>query len=731
MKKIFKTLKKYSLSIILMIILIVMQAMLDLELPDYTSDIVNIGIQQNGIESTAIEAIRESEYEHISIFMTDEDEQTFLENYKLIEKNDKEYLDDYSVLSKENIYVLTGNNEEVEDILTKPLATTKMLSSIKVADFKEYFDLKINIDEDATFFEVYEFLPDSIKEEMLAIVNTKFKDVETSILSQSAIEYIKDEYKVVGLDLEQMQTNYILKTGLKMLCVASLSMAVIVATIYTSSRMSAGFTKDLRKKIVNKVLKFSNKEFEDFSTSSLITRSTNDIGQIQMFLIMGLRTLIYAPIIGIGAYLKVSQNEMGWVIGIAVALILVIVGSLFAVAMPKFQRVQELIDKLNLVFREILSGLPVIRAFSNESHEEKKFDTANINLMKVNKFVNNVMSIMMPMMSFIMNVVCVLILWVGADKVNVGTTQVGNLIAFMTYAIQIIMSFLMISVMSIMIPRAFISFKRIKEVLNTESSIKEIEEVETFDKNKRGVIEFKDVYFRYPDATEDVIQNISFIAEPGKTTAFIGSTGSGKSTLINLIPRFFDVTSGKILIDGVNIKNCSLKELRTKIGYVPQKGLLFSGDIKSNINFGLEKSLNKKELEEIAKISQAYEFIDEKPEKYETEISQGGTNVSGGQRQRLAIARAIAINPDIYIFDDSFSALDFKTDARLRKELKSRTKDKTVLIVAQRISTIMNADQIIVLDEGEIVGIGRHKELLESCKVYQEIVYSQLGKEEV
>ena len=734
MIKIFKYLKSSILSILIIVLLLFIQAYLDLTLPDYTSKIVNVGIQQNGIESAAIEVIRESEYEKVSLFMSEEEKEIFQKNYKLINQDDEKCLDEYEILNKENLYILNSTNAEITNILARPLATTKMLSSMKLSSMTEFSTvsekLGIVISEESTFFDIYDIIPDIIKQDMIKGVNEKFNGLESSIVTQSAIEYIKDEYKIIGIDLENLQSSYIFKTGLKMLGVASISMIVVVITIFTSSRMAAGFSKDLRSKIVTKVLSFSNKEFEDFSSSSLITRSTNDIGQIQMFLIMGFRTIIYAPIIGIGAYLKVNQNEMGWVIGIAVLAIILIVGTLFTVAMPKFQKLQELIDKLNLVFREILSGLPVIRAFSNEKHEEERFDEANTNLMKVNKFVNYTMSIMMPMMIFIMNSICILILWVGAEKVNIGTIQVGNLIAFMTYAIQIIMSFLMISILSIMIPRSFISMKRIKEIFNTESSIKNISEPVKFDKNKKGIIEFKDVYFRYPDATEDVIQNISFIAEPGKTTAFIGSTGSGKSTLINLIPRFFDVTSGKILIDGVNIKECDLHELRKKIGYVPQKGLLFSGTIESNINFGRDKNLTKKELVDCATISQAADFIDEKPEKYGTEISQGGINVSGGQRQRLAIARAVAVDPDIYIFDDSFSALDFKTDARLRKELKNKTKNKTVIIVAQRISTIMNADQIIVLDEGEIVGKGSHKELLKDCKIYQEIVYSQLEKEE-
>lgn len=727
MKEIFNIFKKYIFSLILMIIFLVFQAILDLKLPDYTSDIVNVGIQQNGIENTTIEVIRESEYEKIKLFLNENEQEKINKNYEYKENNNL-YKN-----TKENIYELKNDNnvDEINSILLESLTKISMLNNITGEQLALFLGNNININENTNFFEIYKTMSNNEKNILSQRIDEKFLELETSIKKQSAIEYIKNEYNILGIDLEHKQTTYILETGLKMLGVAFLSMTIVVLTIYTSSKMATRFSRDLRKKVVKKVLSFSNKEFEDFSSSSLITRSTNDITQIQMFLIMGLRTIIYAPIIGIGAFLKVSQNEMGWVIGVALITILLIVGTLFTIAMPKFSKVQEHIDKLNLVFREILSGLPVIRAFKNENHEEKRFDNANTNLMKINKFVNNVMALMMPLMSFIMNGVTILILWVGADKVDAGTLQVGNLIAFMTYAIQIIISFLLISVLSIMIPRAFISMKRIKEIFITESSIITKENPTKFNKKFNGTIEFRDVYFRYPDANEDVLQNISFIAESGKTTAFIGSTGSGKSTLINLIPRFFETTSGKILIDGINIKDCDLKQLRNKIGYVPQKGLLFSGTIESNINFGNKKNLSKKELDECINIAQAKKIIEEKEDGYNYQISQGGTNVSGGQRQRISIARALAINPDIYIFDDSFSALDFKTDASIRKELKKVTKNKTVLIVAQRISTIMHADKIIVLDDGEIVGSGTHKELLKDCKVYQEIVYSQLGKEEL
>ena len=726
MKHILKILKKYSFYIILIFILLFMQANCDLTLPEYTSDIVNIGIQQSGIESPVPEVIKEEEYNKLLLFMNSENKEKVNDSYVLITKDDREYLDEYPLLNEENLYILKDDASDLRSIITLPMI---MVYNISQENF-DFSSLDFQIPEGMSIYDALKMMDEQQHDEFINKMSEKYSSDTVSLLEQTAIVYLKDEYTKIGLDVEGMQIGYIAITGLKMLGLALLSMALTIASVFLSSRVAAFFSRDLRSKVVNKVMTYSNTEFESFSTASLITRSTNDIQQIQMLIVMLLRIVFFAPIMGIGALAKVSGNDMSWIIALAVVTIIGFVIVLFGLAMPKFNKVQKLIDKVNLVSREILSGIPVIRAFGTEKHEEKRFDNANKDLTKVNLFVNRVMTIMMPSMMFIMNGVSVLIVWIGASKIDAGTIQVGTLIAFITYTMQIIMSFLMISMVSIMVPRAFVSLKRIGEVLDKDTSIKQIDKPQKFNDELKGVVEFKDVYFRYPDAEEDVLQNISFKANPGTTTAFIGSTGSGKSTLINLIPRFFDVTGGKILIDGVDIRNANIEKLRSKIGYVPQKGTLFSGTIESNIAFGLDK-MDKEKITKAAKISQSLEFIENKKDEFKSEISQGGTNVSGGQRQRLAIARAIAIDPEIYIFDDSFSALDYKTDAKLRKELAKTTKNATIFIVAQRISTVMQADQIIVLDKGHVVGIGTHKELLKSCDIYQEIAYSQLSKEEL
>ena len=726
MKHILKILKKYSFYIILVFVLLFMQANCDLTLPEYTSNIVNIGIQQSGIESPVPEVIREEEYNKLLLFMNSESQEKVNNSYTLITKDNTEYLEKYPLLNEENLYILNTENEDLRSIITLPMIMVYNTS-------QESFDpssFGMQIPDGMSIYDILQAMDQESHNEFVNKLSENYSDETVSLLEQTAIVYLKDEYTKIGIDVEEMQLGYIATTGLKMLGLALASMVLTIASVFLTSRIAAFFSHDLRSKVVNKVMTYSNTEFESFSTASLITRSTNDIQQIQMLIVMLLRIVFFAPIMGIGALAKVSGNDMSWIIALAVVTIIGFVIILFGLAMPKFNKVQKLIDKVNLVSREILSGIPVIRAFGTEKHEEKRFDDANKDLTKVNLFVNRVMTVMMPSMMFIMNGVSVLIVWVGASKIDAGTIQVGTLMAFITYTMQIIMSFLMISMVSIMVPRAFVSLKRIGEVLDKDTSIKQIDKPLKFNDELKGVVEFKDVYFRYPDAEEDVLQNISFKAMPGTTTAFIGSTGSGKSTLINLIPRFFDVTGGKILIDGIDIRKANIEKLRDKIGYVPQKGMLFSGTIESNIAFGLDK-MDKEKITKAAEISQSLEFIENKKDKFKSEISQGGTNVSGGQRQRLAIARAIATDPEIYIFDDSFSALDYKTDAKLRKELAKYTKNSTIFIVAQRISTVMQADQIIVLDKGHVVGIGTHKELLKSCEIYQEIAYSQLSKEEL
>ena len=723
MKKIFNILKKSWISIIAVIVLLFIQANCDLALPDYTSNIINIGIQQGGIENNTYNVIRKSEMDKLLIF-TDKDTD-ILNNYTLVNINDQKYIKKYPILKDEEIYILK-DKKNLDKYFKTPLLMMYVFTN---EEMSSEIIKNMNIPEGMDIFTVLQNMPYENIIEIEKGINEKMDDLTSTMVDQMTVNLIKEEYKTVGLNTEKLQIDYIVKLGIQMVLLALVIMIITITTTYLSSRIGSLFSKDLRSNVVKKVMGYSNKEFDSLSTSSLITRCTNDITQIQMLLIMVLRIVIYAPILGFGALGKVSGSPLEWITGVAVLTILSLVVILFSISIPKFKKLQKLVDKLNLVSREILTGIPVIRAFATEKYEEEKFDNANKDLTKTNLFVNKVMTFMMPTMMFIMYAVEILIVWIGADKVNLGTMQVGDIFAFISYTMQIIMAFLMISMVSIMLPRAWVSVKRIAEVFNKDTSVKDPINPIKLKNTKTSTVEFKDVYFRYPDAEEDVLENISFKANPGTITAFIGSTGSGKSTLINLIPRFFDVTGGKILINGVNIKDISLHDLRKNIGFVPQKGNLFSGTIESNIMFG--KKLTKEELKKVAKIAQADSFIEEKEDKYKSAISQDGSNVSGGQKQRLAIARAIAINPSIYVFDDSFSALDYKTDSNLRKELKKQTKDSTIFIVAQRISTVLNADQIIVLDEGKIVGIGNHKELMKKCDVYKEIALSQLSEEEL
>lgn len=742
MIKMLKYLKKSWLSILAIIVLLIGQAICDLSLPDYTSDIVNVGISQGGIEDATFKAIRSSEMDKLMLFMTEEEKKIVYDNYTLISKNtlnDKEYrkkVKEYPALEKENLYIKNKVSKQENDTLNKIMEMRVLivssLSGTRDSENEMRKSLLADLPSDTDVFVV---LQNMDKESLMQI---KEKSIEAmsqlpeSILTSGAIQIVKQEYQSIGMDTDKIQTQYIIISGLKMLGIALLSMIMTILVGLLGARMAAKLAQKLRKMVFEKVVSFSSKEMKQFGTSSLITRTTNDIQQVQGVLVMLLRIVFYAPIIGVGGVIKSlnANSSMAWIIAVSVMAVLSLVLVLFAIVMPKFKIVQKLIDRLNQVTREILTGLPVIRAFHNEKYEEKRFDDANKNLTKTNLFINRTMSLMMPSMTFIMNVVALVILWKGAYGIDQGLMQVGDMMAFIQYTMQIIMAFLMISMISIMLPRASVSAKRINEIITTKSTIQDPGKEQKLDPNKKGVVEFKNVSFRYPDANEDVITDISFIAKPGETTAFIGSTGSGKSTVINLIPRFYDVTEGVILVDGVDIRKMTQHRLREKIGYVPQKGILFSGTISSNIGYGKDH-ITKDELEQAASIAQASEFIEDLDETYEAPISQGGTNVSGGQKQRLSIARAIAKNPDIYIFDDSFSALDFKTDAALRNALKKITEEATVLIVAQRISTIMNAEQIIVLDEGHIVGKGTHEELMKTCKVYQEIALSQLSKEEL
>lgn len=713
MVKVLKNLKESWISVITIVLLLIVQAAGDLTLPDYTSKIVNVGIQNGGIENVAPEVIRKSEMENMLIFT----------------EEDNKILASYEEISKDNL-----DSAEYEKLVKKyPALENESLYRIKKISSSEQDELDSLMAKPLMMLSVTKQMPKEQLDQMLETVNQKLNDMQESILEQAAIQEVKNEYKAIGMNTDSIQNQYIIMAGLKMLGISLIIMISAISIMCLSARVAARLAKTLREKVFKKVLRFSNKEFSEYSTASLITRSTNDIQQIQGLIAILFRVLVYAPIIGIGGFLRVlnqSDNSMAWIIGVAIVAILFVVATLFIIAMPRFKKLQQLIDKLNLVAREILTGLPVIRAFNTEKKEEKRFDKANMDLTKTNLFVNRAMSFMMPTLMLIMNGISLLIVWVGAHGIDNGTMQVGNMMAFIQYTMQIVMSFLMISMVSIMLPRASVSANRINEIIETDEAIKDSKEPKKLNPSKKGLVEFKNVSFRYPDSDEEVLSDISFTAEPGKTTAIIGSTGSGKSTIVNLIPRFYDVTSGNLLIDGVDIKDISNKDLRKIIGFVPQKGILFSGTIESNIKYG-NPNMSDEQMIEAAQIAQATEFIESKPEKYQEPIAQGGSNVSGGQKQRLSIARAIAIDPEILVFDDSFSALDFKTDSILRAELAKKTQDKTVIIVAQRINTILNADQIIVLEDGKVVGKGTHEELIKTNETYKQIALSQLSAKEL
>ena len=754
MLKIFKHLRNSSFIIFIIILLLAGQASCELSLPTYTSNIINIGIQQSGIENSVPEVIRKSEMDKLFIFLSDKNKNTILNNYKLLNKDSlseeeyNKYKDSYPALSDEEIYLLNTKDkdiiEKLDNILGKPELIVYGLESDDESAKMIQQQMKNNMTsnmsisnanqnlENMDMFAMLQSMPKKQKNNLIKEMDNQLINLPDAMISQSAVSFVKNEYNEIGIDTGKLQTQYILTTGAEMIGITILSVVAAITVGFLASRVGASLGRTLRSKTFEKVMRFSSKEMTEFSTASLITRSTNDIQQIQQMTVMMLRMVFFAPFMAIGGiYKALSTNaSMAWIIGVAVLGVVVIVGILFATVMPRFKKLQNLVDRLNLVTREILTGLPVIRAFSTERFEEKRFDGVNKDLTKVNMFVNRMMSCMIPAMMLVMNAISVLIVWVGAKNIDTGAMQVGDMMAFIQYTMQIVMSFLMISMISVMLPRAAVSANRINEVLEKDIIIKEDKNPQAFDESKKGLVEFKNVSFKYPDADEDILHDINFTANSGETTAFIGSTGSGKSTLINLILRFHDVTKGEIKVDGVNIKNVRLHDLREKIGYVPQKGVLFSGPIDSNLRYG-KKDATQEDIIKAAKIAQSIDFINDKEDKFDSEISQGGSNVSGGQKQRLSIARAIAKDPEIFIFDDSFSALDFKTDAKLRKALKSETSNSTVLIVAQRISTILDADQIVVLDEGRVVGKGTHKELLKNCEIYKEIALSQLSKEEL
>ena len=761
MKNLFKYAASYWKAMIAIVLILVVQAYCDLSLPAYTSDIVNVGIQQGGIEDEVPRQIATEEMEKLLLFVSEDDQQTVMDAYT---EDNTSYKKEAYVL-KDSVAEEENTMENLKDILQIPMMMTSGIESGSDTTKQMEDKLKEQMSQgmaqsmpqgadrtmpegmpqgesqaesqavsldDMSMFDLLKMLPAEQRATMVEKIEEQMSEMPDTILDQAAVSFCRSAYKDLGMDMDQTQIHYLLKTGGQMAALALLGMAASILVAFLASRVGASAGRDLRSGVFHKVVGFSNNEFNHFSTASLITRSTNDIQQIQMLIVMLLRMVLYAPILAIGGVLQVMKTNvsMSWIIGLAVIIIAFVVLLLFLVVMPKFKVLQNLVDKLNLVTREILTGLPVIRAFSTEKHEEERFDDANRTLTKTNLFVNRAMTFMMPVMMLVMNGVSVLIVWTGAHGISDGQMQVGDMMAFIQYTMQIIMGFLMLCMISIMLPRAAVAADRVEEVLKSETMIHDPKQEKHFPEDGKGVLTFDHVSFRYPGADEDVLEDITFTAKPGETTAIIGSTGSGKSTLVNLIPRFYDVTSGDIMLDGVDIREVKQQELREKLGYVPQKGVLFSGDIASNIMFGNSHGSDD-EMIEAAEIAQATEFIDTKPEKYKSPISQGGSNVSGGQKQRLSIARAIAKHPQVFIFDDSFSALDYKTDVTLRRALAEKTSGSTVLIVAQRISTILHAEQIIVLDEGKVAGKGTHAELLKNCPVYREIAESQLSRKEL
>lgn len=739
----FKNFKGHMPMVFTIIAFLFIQAMCDLSLPDYTASLIDTGINNSGIEYATPEKISEESYQGIAMWMTDKEKSKWESAYKK-QSNGNYKLKDKS---KENM-------EKLDKTFSEPILVYSMISQTQDKksdnentgqDMSEYMkeidmdslDNQAKMDlaavQNGTMTQEqfmaahFDLIRDTVRDKMGSAIDS----MGDSLVQSSAISFVKKEYKKIGVDVEAKQFSYLWSTGAKMLAMALLMTVSAIIVGFLASKVSASIGKELREKVFNKVLEFSDAEINKFSTASLITRSTNDVQQIQMVCVMLLRMVAYAPILAVGGIIMVIKTHSGmeWIIVVAVAALLCLVAILMALAMPKFKIMQDLVDRVNLVSREILTGIPVIRAFSREKKEEERFDVANKSLTKVMLFTNRVMTFMMPLMMMVMYGITILIEWVASHRIDQGALEVGSMTAFITYTMQIVMSFLMITMVSIMLPRAAVAAERIDDVLDTDVSIKDKKEAKMLDAPK-GIVEFKNVDFKYPDGDTNVLEGIDFIAKPGETTAIIGSTGSGKSTVAKLIPRFYDVTEGQITIDGIDVKDLSQKSIRDNIGYVPQKGILFSGTIASNIKYGAENASDEQMLE-AATIAQATEFIDCKEEKYDSPISQGGTNVSGGQKQRLSIARAIAKNPRIYIFDDSFSALDFKTDAALRKALSPKVKESTVIIVAQRISTVLQAKQIVVLDDGKMVGKGTHKELMQNCEVYKQIASSQMSESEL